>query len=514
MRTGPLPDATTRLPEWAVPLLMLAAALLFRALSFVPAVVDTDEGLYILQAREWLRGGWPLDAVWDMHPIGAPAVFAIGMAGFGSGIAAVRLLGAVFVALTAWALYGLARTGGVARAPSLGAGVLYAALTTQFGGMATNTELLFAPFVVAALTIGLRGAVTALDWDEAPRWSSLFWMGLLVGIALTIKPVATPEGCLAFALLVLVPLWRGVLGFARGLAMAVVYAGLCALPTLLFALAYAIKGDLAEFLDGSFEAPMRYAGGRHGFSDAAWAVGIAALTVLWPIVLGVVALVGRRTPEGMVPVSSPGRRMGVLGLAWLAAASLAIAGPGMFYIHYFLIWLPPLSLLAALGAWALVDRLWPARAALGFSVIIGVVAVDAWRVDTIPRLRQGIGLHAPDPVREVARAVAAVIAPGEPVLMANYHSVVIALSGAGLATRYAFPPHFTGLYGGVTGIDIDAEVARVLAERPAAIVVDRGWWHSIRPEVQAMLTTALAEGYVLAASVPEERGMVEVWRRR
>ncbi len=514
MRTGPLPDATTRLPEWAVPLLMLAAALGFRALSFIPAVVDTDEGLYILQASAWLRGGWPLDAVWDMHPVGAPAVFAIGMAAFGQSIAAVRLLGAVCVALTAWALYGLARSGGMARMPSLGAGVLYAALTTQFGGMATNTELLFAPLVVAALAIGVRGAVAALDWDEAPTFRSLAGMGALVGLALTIKPVAVPEGCLAFALLVLVPWWRGALGWARGLAMAAVYALVCAAPTLLFALAYAIRGDLGDFLDGSFEAPMRYAGGRHGFEDAAWAVGTAALTVLWPIVLGVVALAGRPAPVGVAPAAMPDRRMAVLCVVWFAAASLAIIGPGMFYIHYFLLWLPSLSLLAALGAWALVDRVWPARAALGFAVLIGSIAVNAWAADAIPRLRAGIGLHAPDPVREVARAVAAVIVPGDPVLMANYHPVVIALSGAGLATRYAFPPHFTGLYGGVTGIDIDAEVARVLAERPAAIVVDRGWWHAIRPTAQAMLTTALAEGYVLAASVPEERGLVEVWRRR
>ena len=39
-----------------LPLFFLALALLLRSFSFVAAVIDTDEGLYMLQAREWLDG--------------------------------------------------------------------------------------------------------------------------------------------------------------------------------------------------------------------------------------------------------------------------------------------------------------------------------------------------------------------------------------------------------------------------------------------------------------------------
>ena len=39
----------------AAPLLLLVAAILLRGFAFVPAVIDTDEGLYMVQAREWLR---------------------------------------------------------------------------------------------------------------------------------------------------------------------------------------------------------------------------------------------------------------------------------------------------------------------------------------------------------------------------------------------------------------------------------------------------------------------------
>lgn len=486
----------------AVPLLMLAASLLLRAFSFVPAVIDTDEGLYIVQAREWLDGGWPLDKVWDMHPIGAPAMVALGLAIFGQSIAAVRLLGAIFVAATGWALYGTARAGGLPRPPALAAGMLYIALTTQFGGLATNTEILFAPFAVAAMAYGLR----TLERRVPPVWGDLIPMGVLVGIALTIKPVAAPEGCLAFALLAFPALWRRLLPWRRALAMAAAYALLCALPTLLLALAYALRGQFDEFLDGAFLAPLRYAGGRLALGDAAWEIGTAAMILIWPLALAVVSLL---LPRGVVE-----RRLAVVGSIWLATATLAVAGPGMFYNHYFLVWLPSVSLMAALGAWRLGRLVKPEQTVLALAVIVGAIGINAWSVDAVGRMRSGIGLRNPDPVRQVAAAVAAVIPPGAPVLMANYHAVVQFLAGSGLATRYAFPAHFTGHYGDVAGIDMDAEVARVLAARPAAIVIDRGWWPAIRPVAQAMLTRTLAEAYVLAATVREERGRVEIWRLR
>ena len=39
---------------------MVLLALLVRGVTFIPSVINPDESLYILQAREWLRGGWPL----------------------------------------------------------------------------------------------------------------------------------------------------------------------------------------------------------------------------------------------------------------------------------------------------------------------------------------------------------------------------------------------------------------------------------------------------------------------
>jgi 4-amino-4-deoxy-L-arabinose transferase-like glycosyltransferase len=492
-----------------VPLLMVAAALALRALSFVPTVIDTDEGLYILQAREWLRGGgWPLVAVWDMHPVGAPAFFALAFAIFGESIGTVRLLGALCIGMAGWGLYGAARAGGASRTVGLGAGLIYIAHTVLFGGLASNTEILFAPLVVAAVALGVRGATRALAAGGAPRWRDLALMGLLAGTALTIKPVAAPSGSLAFLLLTVPAWWRGVLPLGHALAMAAAYAALCATPTALFALAYAAHGHFAEFLDGAFLAPLRYAGGRRSFGDAAWEVVMAVLTLAPAFALGALAFARRRT----APAEE--RRLIAIGLVWFAASTVAVVGPGMFHHHYFLIWLPALSLLAALGARRLAELVGTRRAGLVFALVVGMVAVDAWQADAVPRLREGIGLRFADPPLEVARALAATVPPGASVLVANYHPVVYALARVRPATRYAFPALLTGSYGAVAGIDMDAEVARVLAARPAAIVVDRGWWHAMRPQVAAMVTAALREDYALATTVEEERGPVEIWWRR
>jgi hypothetical protein len=110
----------------------------------------------------------------------------------------------------------------------------------------------------------------------------------------------------------------------------------------------------------------------------------------------------------------------------------------------------------------------------------------------VPRLYDPAGLTRPDPVRAVAAALAAHVAPGDPVWVVNYPPVVHVLAGAGLSTRYVFPQHLTGAHAAVTGIDADAEVRRILDSRPAALVVYRGWWLQVRPALRPVIEAALA----------------------
>lgn len=489
-------------------LVFLLAALVLRSIGLITAVIDTDEGLYIVQAREWLRGGWPFLAVWDMHPVGAPAMIAATFALFGQSVEAVRLLATACVTVTATALYALVRAGGGPRPVAIAAGLLSIAFSIRLGGLATNTEVLFAPFITLAMLVGTLAARRALVAGQGPRWRALVAMGLLVGAGFAIKPVVAPEGCLAFALLTFPALWRRLLPIGRFLAMAAAYAGLCLLPTALFGIAYLLRGEGMAFLEGSFLAPFRYSQGRLPLEEALRLSLVVVLILGWPMVLSGVAMARWLWRRGA------SARLVAIGTIWMAVGAIAITGPGYFFQHYFLIWLSPLCLLAAFGAWRLAGLARPARARLVFLAIIGVVMVDSFLGAFVPRLDRGIGFAVPDPVREVAAAVRAVLEPGEVAFVANYHPTVYFLSGAEVPSRFVFPAQLTGGFESVAGIDTNEELRRILAANPPAIVVDRGWWWSMRPMAAELIEAALEDRYVLAASIKEERGPVEVWRLR
>lgn len=503
----------------AVPAAMLLAAFCFRAMGLLQAVIDTDEGLYLVQAQAWLRGDWPLISVWDMHPVGAPAMIALSLLAFGESVGAVRLLGILCAAATGWALFGLVRAAGGGRGLGIGAGLLYIAETVQLRGLATNTEILFAPFVAAAMAVATGASARALRDGAAPRWHELCAAGLLVGAALAIKQVVGLEGCLAFALLTFPALRRGSLSVRRFLGMAAAYAVLCALPTALFALAYWMRGGLDVFLDSLFVAPFRYSMGRLGPWEALQPISTALATLLWPVLLAGIGVANWcRRPASLGAEDggggAPEALLARVGLLWFVTGTLAIAGPGYFYPHYFLIWLPSLSVLGALGAATLARMARPRLMPAVFAGILGVTAADAWRSDAAPRLDRGIGIWQPDPVQEVAEAVELRSRPGEPVFIVNYHPVVYFLAKAGLPTRFVFPAHLSGDFDEVSDIDTDAELSRVLASRPRLVVVDRGWWPQLRPRAATTVTAALQADYVLADTVAEERGPVEIWQLR
>jgi hypothetical protein len=302
--------------------------------------------------------------------------------------------------------------------------------------------------------------------------------------------------------------------------MAVAYALLCALPTALFAFAYWMRGGLEVFLDSLFVAPFRYSLGRLGPWEALQPISTALATLLWPVLLAGIGVASwfRRSPLGEAEEgnggAAPEALLARIGLLWFVTGTLTIAAPGYFYPHYFLIWLPSLSVLGTLGAATLARMARPRLMPVAFAGILGVTAADAWRSDAAPRLDRGIGIWQPDPVEEVAEAVELRARPGEPIFVVNYHPVVYFLARAGLPTRFVFPAHLSGDFDEVSDIDTDAELSRVLASRPRLVVVDRGWWPQLRPRAASTVTAALQADYVLAETVAEERGPVEIWQLR
>lgn len=493
------PDPARSAARFAWPAALLALPLLVLALrwaSFLPSVIDWDESLYLLQAREWLRGNWPLSGVWDMHPVGAPAMIAAAFLVLGESLATVRLLGAACVAATGYALIALVRTLGGSRTQGYAAALLYAAHSVLLGGLASNTEILFAPLVAWAFVVALR---------EGPEWRRVSVMGVLIGAALLVKPVAAPEGCLAFAILAWPVLRAGRWG--RLLGLAALYAALCAAPTLLSGAIYLLRGEFGIWFESTIVAPFTYAAGGVSTDTALYRITMAALALRWLLLLLLpLALLLGPVREAAL------RRSALLGLAWLGTACLAVALPGHFFGHYFLILLPPLALLGSTAAVALARFLGTARPRLLVFGLAAAISGDLVTTDLQARLGRGFAMGLPDAPRRMAALINEELRPGETIFVPNYQPVVYFLTNAPLPTRFPFPVHLTGRFGSLAGVDTDAEVARILAARPRFIVLDRSEWFSMRASAMAMLTEAIEEHYELAATFIEERGVVELYR--
>lgn len=479
--------------------LFLAVAMLLRAPGFAAAVIDPDEGLYLVQAQAWLQGGWPFVAVFDMHPPGAPALLAVALALIGDPILAARWLGVVAVTATAMLLHAIARRLGGDAATGLAAGLLYVAATTMPGGLATNTEILFAPCVALAALLLLGEA------QGAPRAGVVLAAGLAVGVAITIKQVAAIEGAVLW-LVMIAAAWRaGRIGVRQVAVLAAVFALGAGAPMLGIGIGYGVAGQGEAWWQGNIAAALAYLDAP---ITAPGARAFAALVLPWLAGLGVLA-------AGLALRDAPARAASRWLWPWLAAAVLAVVAPQKFFDHYALILAPPLALLAAFGLAAVLRQaVVPGFRRGGFAVLLGLAMAVPVAGMLLPKLGTGIGLRGADPVREAARAAVANLPPGEALFVANWHVVTYALAGMRPPTRLPFPLHLIGVAPRLAGVDTAAELDRVLALPPGVIVVDPGRWWGLRPDARAAVEAALARDYVLAATIQDGPGPVEVWRRR
>ena len=491
---------------------LLAFALLVRGFGFIPTVLDPDESLYLLQAREWLRGGWPYVAVWDMHPVGAPAIIAAGFLVFGESIASARLVGAIAVALTGYLLFRIVVQARCGRAAGLAAGVLYVAHTVLPGGLATNTELLFAPFVTGGFMVAIGMARAVLEEGRRPSVAGIASMGLCFGAALLVKQVAAPEACAAFAAIMALAVWRIGMPFRGFLARAAAFAAGCAAPMAATAAVYWLRGDLSVFLDANFVAPMLYVA-KHTETAGFVMLRMVLSSVVERVWLLLAAAAALGTLRRHRRFDLHGALI-VAALLWFVGATAGIVLPGKFFAHYFLMWLPPLCLAAAIGLREIVIRMGPRRPGIALLAVVAVIASMPVLGDLAGLGRRGVGLRLPDPPQVVANVVAGLVPPGETAFVVNYEPVVYFLADLPLPTRIPLWQQLAGGYGEAIGQESDAELARVLASKPYLLVISQPHWRDVRPNVQRAIEAALEEGYEEAQSVQGTLGMVELWRRR
>lgn len=490
-------------------LLAIPAIVLFLRLPALPqAVIDWDESVYLLMARSMLQGHVPYTAVWDHKPPGLYALFALAQLLFGQSILAIRILALAVVTVSCWLLLLYGRRALGSWAIGALAALFYAVFSLQNGGLATNSEILLAPFTIGAfLLLSVRGGVPAAIWPG--RVVSFLVIGLLLGVAIQIKAVAAAELLALLALVGVTPWTSRRLGQpARGraaLAAAGLVTGGALLPLLAVAAYFAVSGHFSDYYYANVTANLIYARSAQ-FSWTALSQALVAQArgglLLWTgaAAAGALAwLVRRRHTRITLDLAALG--------VWLAFVLVAVLASQRIYWHYFLQALPPLSLLAAAGivhAARLDSALSRARQALLIAMVLalGLAAPLAGAVRR--SLDEAAALLQRTPRVDVSVYTAAYLrermAPDDYLYVADAGPILYYLTGARIPTKYVLPAFLNRPeVAAMTGADPLAELERIMALRPRYVVLVEEYLHD--PAFLAALQVHLARDYVLEQTI-------------
>jgi len=433
------------------------------------SVIDWDESVYLLVSSSLVDGHLPYVEVWDHKQ---PFLYVLFAASFlaADPIVGMRLLGCVAVAVTAVLLAGVIRR--VFRgwfAPSVAAG-LYVLATMSSGGLATNTEIIFAPFVVAACALLVFVPIDDLSTREhhGMRFAA---GGLICGLAIQVKLIAAFE-VVAIVGAATVLWWPTRWPFRRAALLTMrrlLFFGLGALvPAVIAAGAYWLGGRFDEYVFANFVFNFAYS------SADVDTVGLARAAVsrqlnqgnmlLW--ILGLFAV-----PLALwwVRFDRHTLRLVVAGIGWLTAALAAVFATGKFYDHHFIQVLPPLVFLVTAVIVTTLQRPHAITKALAVIMLVATVLVQATRSGRV--LNREIEL-ADDP-RAVGLYLAGHVNAGEVIYVANAQPIVYVLSGAKSPSRFVLPtwvirPEIRDRL----GLDLIGFLNQVFRQRPSYVVME------------------------------------------
>lgn len=158
-------------------LLLLAASAFVRLPFFFRDYIDRDESTFILLGQSWVDGHLPYTELWDLKPPIVYLFFAGIIYFFGKSFIAIRLAGAIIVAITAFFTYKITDEIGDRKTGFVGAvGCVY--LISMFGSLqGVMSEHISMLFFMPSLYLLIK----------YKSYSALFIGGLLMGLAIMTK---------------------------------------------------------------------------------------------------------------------------------------------------------------------------------------------------------------------------------------------------------------------------------------------------------------------------------------
>lgn len=469
---------------WLLALLALVAVAT-RLVWFGDQAPDYDEQLYSLIGQRMLQGDLPYADLWDRKPLGLFALFALAHAIGGPDALAYQVMAALFAAAGSWLVYGLARRL-VDDITACGAALAYPALLYAYGSLSGQSEVFLVP-----LTLGMVWLVADMP-RGTPVAKALVAMAL-GGLALQIKTTAAPQ-CLALGLAALWQL-RG-LGPVRLAGLALAFAGLGLLPTVVVAGFYAAQGEFGWFWFATTASNFARVAAT---GERVIAQHFAALMPLLAITVGGLYAAWRLNP--------PRNRDFYLLVCWWSLGVLAgIYLPNKVNLYYFAAFVPCALLLAT----PLIDRQSGLRW-VPLAVLLGASAL----LLNVPRHLQESRMGRASLV-QMTQAIRPHVGPQGPCLLVfDGPTSLYRLTDSCLPSRVVYPDHWNdALERDSLGIDRMAELRRVLAGRPGAVVTGDDPVAHQDPEVQALVLAVLARDYRRVTNGRIRSRTYHVWVRR
>jgi 4-amino-4-deoxy-L-arabinose transferase-like glycosyltransferase len=456
-------SAIPRRLQWRIAALFFAAVLITRLPSFFLSVLDWDESLYVLMARQWQAGHLPYTTIWDNKPIGIYGIFVLFQTVFGDPVIAIRAATIAAISATAFAVFRIAllipREG---NAPvAVFAGITFIICSISNDGLAANTEIFMAGFSAFAM-------LAALSPDFCPTrpLPGGFVAGLLFGLAFMTKYVAVFEApALGFALLAATPgplraRFSACLGAAAGAAA----------PLFCTVLLYAATGHLRLWWDCSIAANLLRVSTPISAGALSYVLSLQLARWLPLFCAAAILLVSAPLLMRTKNLRRPALFHMFLVL-WLLGGSAGVAAAKLFYDHYFLQILPVLCVSLAWVLQHFAGRLTPALRALVFAAVLAIPCFGAGATLMGASLPLTAAPHADTP-KQIAGEFSRLPA-GSPrqVYVFDYQPIIYSLVGQSPPTRYAFPSVLTKCFlAHVAGVNAAAEVHRILAGNPQFIL--------------------------------------------
>lgn len=471
------------LPLAVIALLVLAT----RGIWFGDPVADFDEQLYSFIGWRMQYGELPFVDWWDRKPFGLFAIFGVAHALFGPGPLAYQLVATLFALASAFLTYSLARRL-VGRISAAVAAAMQTMLLCAYASYSGQSEAFFLP-----LMLGMAALLVDADHPRFARRA--MWAMLLGGLALQVKYTVLPQ-CAFFGLYALwVEHKRGcALPRLAGLGTAFVALGL--LPTAMVAAFYASVGEFDAFLFANFLSFFdRLPAPQGRWSPDHW-LGVSPLATL--VIGGCYAVFRMKRPEPFA--------VWVFFIGWAASTLASVLLPGTVYLYYY----AAMSAPAALVALPLLDHRTPMRGIPGLVLALGFLAL----LSLPNRYEHSLA------EREAAEQLAAVISPHvgqeeDCLWLWDGPTALYRMTGSCVPSRFVYPDHLNNaLETPALGLDQTAEVARVLATRPGAIVTASRPMTFQNEEATALVEAALASDYEERLSVEMHNRTLTAWVRR